>query len=127
MTLAHTQVEGNPGSKPKSLPLSIAGRTFESRLFVGTGKYKTYDLMRDSLHESGCQVVTVAVRRERLYNEQGKSLLEFIDLSRYTILPNTAGCLSTRTRCGPLAHLGREILEPLDNPGAELGETRGAG
>lgn len=117
MTLAHTQVEGNPGSKPKSLPLSIAGRTFESRLFVGTGKYKSYDLMRDSLRESGCQVVTVAVRRERLYNEQGKSLLEFIDLSRYTILPNTAGCFSA-VDAVRVARLGREILEQLDNPGA---------
>ncbi|MCX5691359.1 MAG: thiazole synthase [Planctomycetota bacterium] len=89
-----------------------------TRLFVGTGKYKTYDLMRDALDASGCQVVTVAVRRERLYNEQGNSLLEFIDLSRYTILPNTAGCFSVDDAVR-VARLGRDLLEQLGNPGAD--------
>ena len=58
---------------------------FHSRLFVGTGKYATYELMRDALTASGCQVVTVAVRRERLYDQQNRSLLDFLDLDRYTI------------------------------------------
>ena len=81
--------------KPASLaPLAIAGRSFQSRLFVGTGKYASMELMRDALDASGAQVVTVAVRRERLFNEAGKSLLDFLDLSRFTILPNTAGCFS---------------------------------
>lgn len=97
--------------------LRIAGREFASRLFVGTGKYTSNDLMRDSLAASGCQVVTVAVRRERLFNEQGRSLLEYIDLSRYTILPNTAGCFSAEDAVR-VARLGRDILEQLDNPGA---------
>src|SRR5947199_10242557 len=62
-----------------------------NRLFVGTGKYANYDLMRAALDASGCQVVTVAVRRERLVDAQGRSLLEFLDLDKYVILPNTAG------------------------------------
>jgi thiazole synthase len=104
--------------EPGHAPFSIAGRTFASRLFVGTGKYKTYDLMRDSLAASGCEVVTVAVRRERLYNEQGKSLLEFIDLSKYTILPNTAGCFNVEDAVR-VSRLGRDLLEQLGNPGAD--------
>jgi thiazole synthase len=75
------------------------------------------ELMRNALHASGAQVITVAVRRERLFNAEGKSLLEFIDLSRYTILPNTAGCFSAEDAVR-VARLGREILEQLGNPGA---------
>jgi thiazole synthase len=97
--------------------LRIAGRVFESRLFVGTGKYATNELMRESLETSGCQVVTVAVRRERLYNQQGQSLLDFLDTSRYTILPNTAGCFSADDAIR-VAMLGRDLLEQLGNPGA---------
>ena len=97
--------------------LTLGSRTFDSRLIVGTGKYTTMELMRDALDASGSQVVTVAVRRERLYNEQGQSLLEFLDLSRYTILPNTAGCFSAEDAVR-VARLGRELLEQLGNPGA---------
>lgn len=97
--------------------LIIGSRRFSSRLIVGTGKYKSYDLMRDALDASGAEVVTVAVRRERLYNEQGKSLLEYLDLSRYTILPNTAGCFSAEDAVR-VARLGRDLLEQLGNPGA---------
>lgn len=104
-------------SEPGQTPLTIGGRSFASRLFVGTGKYATMELMRDSLVASGCEVVTVAVRRERLFNEQGKSLLEFIDLSRYTVLPNTAGCFSAEDAIR-VARLGRDLLDQLDNPGA---------
>jgi thiazole synthase len=104
-------------SKPEMEPLRVAGRTFESRLFVGTGKYATMEVMRSALDASGAQVVTVAVRRERLMNSEGRSLLEFIDLSRYTILPNTAGCFSAPDAIR-VAVLGREILEQLNNPGA---------
>lgn len=104
--------------EPGQTPFTVAGRSFRSRLLVGTGKYKTYDLMRDSLAASGCEVVTVAVRRERLYNEQGKSLLEFVDTRRYTILPNTAGCFSVEDAVR-VSLLGRELLEQLGNPGAD--------
>jgi thiazole synthase len=97
--------------------LHIAGRTFKSRLIVGTGKYRDLDVMRESLDASGAEVVTVAVRRERLYNDKGQSLLDALDLSRYTILPNTAGCF-TASDAVRVARLGREILEQLGNPGA---------
>jgi thiazole synthase len=103
-------------------PLKIADFTVRSRLFVGTGKYlrngePDYELMRDALAASGCEVVTVAVRRERLYDKQGRSLLDFLDLKRYTILPNTAGCF-TADDAVRAARLGRELLEGLKNPGA---------
>lgn len=105
-------------TEPEMQPLVIAGRTFASRLFVGTGKYATMELMRDALEASGAEVITVAVRRERLFNEAGKSLLEFIDLSRYTILPNTAGCF-TAADAIRVARLGRELLSQAGNPGAD--------
>src|SRR6266487_3892735 len=88
-----------------------------SRLFVGTGKYANYDLMRDALDESGCQVVTVAVRRERLVDAQGRSLLDFLDLDKYVILPNTAGCFSAEDAIR-VALLGRDLLEKQRNRGA---------
>src|SRR6184192_2086732 len=94
-------------------------RDFEirNRLFVGTGKYATYELMQQALEASDCQVVTVAVRRERLVDKQGRSLLEFLDLDRYTILPNTAGCFSAEDAIR-VALLGRELLEKQKNRGA---------
>src|SRR5580765_7941915 len=99
-------------------PLVLGKHTFESRLIVGTGKYTTYDLMRDCLEASGSEVITVAVRRERLIDKEGRSILDFIDLSRYTILPNTAGCF-TADDAVRVARLGREILLGLENPGAD--------
>jgi thiazole synthase len=99
-------------------PLVLGTHTFESRLIVGTGKYCSYELMRDCLDASGAQVVTVAVRRERLIDAQGRSILDFIDLSRFTILPNTAGCFTAEDAVR-VARLGREILQGLENPGAD--------
>jgi thiazole synthase len=75
------------------------------------------DIMRDSLDASGTEVITVAVRRERLFNAEGKSLLEYLDTDRYTILPNTAGCFSAEDAVR-VARLGRDLLEQLGNPGA---------
>lgn len=103
-------------------PLHVGGFSFRSRLFVGTGKYvrdgePDYELMRAALDASGCEVVTVAVRRERLYDRQGRSLLDFLDLDRYTILPNTAGCFTAEDALRS-ARLGRELLEGMNNPGA---------
>ncbi len=92
----------------------------EHRLFTGTGKYGDYDVMRDALDASGCRVVTVAVRRERLIDKDGKSLLEYLDLSKYTILPNTAGCFSADDAIR-VAMLGRDLLEKQNNPGASGG------
>lgn len=110
-------IESKPLPTLETDPLVIGGRTLKSRLVVGTGKYASYDLMREALAASGAEVVTVAVRRERLINEKGESLLSFIDLSRYTILPNTAGCFSADDAVR-VARLGREILLQLNNPGA---------
>ncbi len=99
-------------------PLILGGKRFASRLIVGTGKYPTYELMQEALDASGAEVVTVAVRRERLVDDQGRSLLEFIDTSRYTILPNTAGCFNADDAVR-VARLGRELLDQLDNPGKD--------
>ena len=99
-------------------PLIVAGRPLKSRLIVGTGKYKDYPTMQKALEVSGTDVVTVAVRRERLVNDKGESLLDFIDTDKYTILPNTAGCF-TADDAIRVARLGREILDQLDNPGKE--------
>ena len=99
-------------------PLTLGSHEFQSRLIVGTGKYADYELMRDSLHASGAEVITVAVRRERLIDNEGRNLLDFIDLDRYTILPNTAGCFTAEDAVR-VARLGREILEGLENPGAD--------
>ncbi len=88
-----------------------------NRLFVGTGKYASYELMQQALEASGCQVVTVAVRRERLVDKEGRSLLDFLDLSKYIILPNTAGCFSADDAIR-VSLLGRELLEKQGNKGA---------
>src|SRR5689334_18499133 len=88
-----------------------------NRLFVGTGKYASYDVMQQALDAVCCQVVTVAVRRDRLVDSQGRSLLDFLDLSRYIILPNTAGCFSADDAIR-VAMLGRDLLEKQKNRGA---------
>ncbi len=101
-----------------SSPLVIGPFRFRSRLFTGTGKYASYEQMRDCLAASGCEVTTVAVRRERLVDAQGRNLLDALDLKRYTILPNTAGCFSAEDAIRH-ARLARELLTNLDNPGAQ--------
>ncbi len=99
-------------------PLQLGSHCFSSRLIVGTGRYSNYAVMRQALEISGTECVTVAVRRERLVDSQGQNLLDFIDTSRYTILPNTAGCF-TADDAIRVARLGREILSQMDNPGAD--------
>lgn len=93
----------------------------QSRLFVGTGKYETYQLMAQALNAAECQVVTVAIRRD-VMAEDGKpkpeNILDHLDPSRYIILPNTAGCFSAEDAIRS-ARLSRELLEGLDNPGAQ--------
>jgi thiazole synthase len=88
-----------------------------NRLFVGTGKYQSYELMQQALAASECQVVTVAVRRERLVDAAGRSLLDFLDLDKYVILPNTAGCF-TADDAIRVSMLGRDLLEKNGNKGA---------
>src|SRR5262245_49996898 len=79
---------GGGSDVPSDKPLTIGKFTFTSRLITGTGKYAGYDLMRECLAASGCEVTTVAVRRERLVDREGRSLLDFLDLRKLTILPN---------------------------------------
>jgi thiazole synthase len=74
-------------------PLVIAGREFASRLIVGTGKFGSFETMRDALDASGTQMVTVALRRIDLDATGGPDILEFIDHERYLILPNTSGAV----------------------------------
>jgi len=80
---------------------------FSSRLFVGTGKYATFPLMAEALEASGCEVVTVAVRRVNLTDRSKESLLDYVDRKKYTILPNTAGCFNAEEAIRT-ARLGRE-------------------
>ncbi|HBG04671.1 MAG: thiazole synthase [Geobacteraceae bacterium GWC2_58_44] len=72
--------------------LIIAGREFDSRLMVGTGKYADFNQMVQSIEASGAQIITVAVRRVNISDRSKESLLDHIDLKKYTLLPNTAGC-----------------------------------
>ena len=103
---------------PADKPLIIGKFSFRSRLITGTGKYANYELMRNCLEASACEVTTVAVRRERLVDKEGRNILEYLDLKRYTILPNTAGCFSAEDAIRH-ARLARELLANLDNPGAQ--------
>ncbi|MDR2170187.1 MAG: thiazole synthase [Planctomycetaceae bacterium] len=109
--------------------LKIGSHEFLSRMFVGTGKYSSYEVMQEAIDVSGSECITVAVRRERLFDSSGRRLLDFIDVGRYTILPNTAGCFSA-DEAVRVARLGREILSQMGNSGANwvklecLGDTK---
>jgi len=88
--------------------LQIAGRSFSSRLLVGTGKYRSFPEMARCHQASGADVVTVAVRRVNLTDKSKESLLDFIDRERMFILPNTAACY-TADEAIRTARLGREV------------------
>lgn len=83
-------------SSPSSPPLVIAGREFRSRLILGTGKFPSPESMRDALAASGCELVTVALRRADLSGERDPfaNILEFVDPQRYLLLPNTSGAMN---------------------------------
>src|ERR1051326_3076927 len=85
----------------------IAGRKFQSRLIVGTGKYPSNEVMAEAHRRSGTEMVTVAVRRIDLKAPRGQSLLDFIDTKRIMILPNTAACYNA-DEAVRTARLGRE-------------------
>ncbi|MEO8078577.1 MAG: thiazole synthase [Acidobacteriota bacterium] len=89
-------------------PLVIAGRTFRSRLIIGTGKYPSHTVMADAHLASGADMVTVAVRRVNLTDKSQESLVDYIDQSRLFILPNTAGCYTAEDAIRT-ARLGREV------------------
>ena len=93
-------------------PLIIAGRTFHSRLMTGTGKYRNFDQMRQSIAASGSEIVTVAVRRVQTSAPGHEGLAEAIDWSKIWMLPNTAGC-QTAEDAVRVARLGREMAKLL--------------
>ena len=88
-------------------PFVIAGRTFQSRLIIGSGKYPSHAVMAQAHAASGADMVTVAVRRVNLSDRSQESLLDYIDPARMFILPNTAGCY-TAAEAVRTARLGRE-------------------
>ena len=89
-------------------PLIIAGKEFGSRLMVGTGRHRTMDEMVSSIEASGAEIITVAIRRLDLDNPAEKNILDYFDWTRYTVLPNTAGC-TTADEAIFTAHLAREV------------------
>jgi thiazole synthase len=91
--------------------LLIGGKPYASRLLVGTGKYKDFDETRRAIEASGAQIVTVAIRRTNIGQKAGEpNLLDVLPPSRYTILPNTAGCYSAEDAVRTL-RLARELLD----------------
>ena len=130
MTLSNSQrslqIESNPQSplpaatdssfSDRSIeddnPLIIAGRTFNSRLMTGTGKYPSMQAMQDSVAASGCEIITVAVRRVQTKAPGHEGLAEAIDWSKIWMLPNTAGC-KTAEEAVRVARLGREMAKLL--------------
>lgn len=113
----------------EQVELRVGSFELASRLILGTGRYESFEIMRDSVEASGAECLTVAVRRERLYDGDGRNILDYLDPDRFVLLPNTAGCYDAETavRC---ARMGREILRSLENPGANwvklevLGDSR---
>ena len=92
-------------------PLLIAGKSYQSRLLVGTGKYKDFKETREALDASGAEIVTVAIRRTNIGQHANEpSLLDFVPPSRFTYLPNTAGCYSADDAVRTL-RLARELLD----------------
>src|SRR3974390_199935 len=87
--------------------LKITGREFRSRLLIGTGKYRSFPEMKRCHEASGAEVVTVAVRRVNLSDRSRESLLDYIDTSKFFILPNTAACFSAEDAIRT-ARIGRE-------------------
>ena len=96
---------------PHDQPFTLAGRTYQSRLLVGTGKYKDLEETRQAIEASGAEIVTVAVRRTNIgQNPSEPNLLDVISPERYTILPNTAGCF-TADEAVRTCRLARELLD----------------
>ena len=88
-------------------PLVIAGKSFHSHLLVGTGKYPSNDVMVRAHEVSGAEIITVAVRRVNVNDHSKESLLDYIDTTKYSLLPNTAGCYTAEDAIRT-ARLGRE-------------------
>ncbi|HEY3564635.1 MAG TPA: thiazole synthase, partial [Casimicrobiaceae bacterium] len=103
----------NAPQHPSTLddPLVIAGRSYRSRLLVGTGKYRDFRETRDAIVASGAEIVTVAIRRTNIGQQAGEpSLVETLPPSEFTYLPNSAGCYTADEAVRTL-RLGRELLD----------------
>lgn len=112
-------------------PLIIAGKEFRSRLILGTGRYRTMEEQAAAIEASGAEMITVAIRRLDLSDPQKKTLLDYIDWTKYTILPNTAGCRNAEEAVFT-ARLARELtgsnwikLEVQPDPGSLLPDPIG--
>lgn len=116
MTLVNSALASQPVTRARSTPetdlLTIAGRTFSSRLMTGTGKYSDFEIMRRSISASGCAIVTVAVRRVQTNAPGHEGLAEALDWKALWMLPNTAGC-KTAEEAVRVARLGREMAKLL--------------
>ena len=107
-------------------PLTIADRTFQSRLMTGTGKFSSNEAMRDALEASGTEIVTVALRRADLTGEKDPyaNILDYIDPEKYLLLPNTSGAMNAEeaVRLAPREDEQPSLLEKLDRLRRELHE-----
>jgi thiazole synthase len=114
MTVSTSVVPVSPSSATSPDPdqLTIAGRSFRSRLMTGSGKYRTFEDMRRSIDASGCEIITVAVRRVQTNAPGHEGLAEALDWSKLWMLPNTAGC-QTAEDAIRVARLGREMAKLL--------------
>lgn len=92
--------------------LRIGNHSFSSRLIMGSGRFDSFEIMQQAIVASGTEVVTFAVRREKLYDSSGRNALDFLDLERLHLLPNTSGAFDAATAVR-LARMGREILRSL--------------
>ncbi len=99
----------SPPLTPAAKPLTLAGKTYTSRLLVGTSRYPNLAIMNKALDASGAQIVTVSIRRLNLQQDGAMGVLDVIDRQRYTLLPNTAGCYTAKDAI-LTAHLAREAL-----------------
>ncbi|HSU91002.1 MAG TPA: thiazole synthase, partial [Sporolactobacillaceae bacterium] len=95
-------------AKIKDTSFDLGGKSFTSRLIVGTGKYKDFAETRAAVEESGAEIVTVAVRRVNIVDRGKENLLDYLDPKRYQILPNTAGCF-TAEEAIRTCRLAREV------------------
>ncbi len=91
-------------------PWTLAGRTFTSRLLLGTSRYPDPQTLLDAIDASGSEIVTVSIRRIELHSATGEGLLDLLDRERLTVLPNTAGCMTAKDAV-LTAHLAREALD----------------
>jgi len=99
-TIAHPELQDDV--------LTLGNRTFNSRLIIGTGKYDSFDIMQKCHEASGAEIVTVALRRINFDNKNEKNLLDYINIKKYTLLPNTAGCYTAEDAIR-VARLSREL------------------